>query len=230
METLIKVLAVFLLVAANGFFVTSEFAIVSVRRMRIAALAEAGNKRARRLLAFKDNLVAYISATQLGVTLSSLALGWIGEATLAEMLAPRFDRLAEATRAVRRICLDRRAPHRRLGHSLHRHHVPPHRPRRAGSEDARHRALGARRALRPSTPMYWFSRVFRGPIRLLDRGERPRRARSGCTGRREHASVYTEEEIKHSSTSRTRAATSKRRSSGSSTASSTSPRPRCARR
>ena len=96
METFLKVLAVFLLVAANGFFVTSEFAIVSVRRMRIAALAEAGNKRARRLLAFKDNLVAYISATQLGVTLSSLALGWIGEATLAEMLAPQFDRLAGA--------------------------------------------------------------------------------------------------------------------------------------
>src|ERR671928_1084753 len=96
METLIRVLAVFLLVAANGFFVTSEFSIVSVRRMRVAALAEAGNKRAQRLLAFKDNLVAYISATQLGVTLSSLALGWIGEATVAEMLVPVFDRLAES--------------------------------------------------------------------------------------------------------------------------------------
>src|SRR5919206_576469 len=86
METLIRILAVFVLVAANGFFVTSEFAIVSVRRMRIATLAEGGDKRARRLLAFKDNLGAYISATQLGVTLSSLALGWIGEATLAEQL------------------------------------------------------------------------------------------------------------------------------------------------
>src|ERR1700750_487325 len=96
METLLKVFAVFLLVAANGFFVTSEFAIVSVRRMRIAALAEGGNKRARRLLAFKDNLVAYISATQLGVTLSSLALGWIGEATLADLLVPLFERIALA--------------------------------------------------------------------------------------------------------------------------------------
>src|ERR1051326_4679368 len=96
METLIRILAVFVLVAANGFFVTSEFAIVSVRRMRIATLAESGNKRARRLLAFKDNLGAYISATQLGVTLSSLALGWIGESTLADMLAPQVDRLAPA--------------------------------------------------------------------------------------------------------------------------------------
>src|ERR1041384_8841887 len=96
METLLTLFAVFLLVAANGFFVTSEFAIVSVRRMRIAALAEGGNKRARRLLTFKDNLVAYISATQLGVTLSSLALGWIGEATLAEVLTPPFMSLGEA--------------------------------------------------------------------------------------------------------------------------------------
>src|SRR5215211_8016279 len=94
METLIRILAVFALVAANGFFVTSEFAIVSVRRMRIATLAESGNKNARRLLAFKDNLGAYISATQLGVTLSSLALGWVGESTLAEMLEPLEGQLA----------------------------------------------------------------------------------------------------------------------------------------
>src|ERR1044072_7965059 len=93
METLFRILAVFVLVAANGFFVTSEFALLSVRRVRLATLAEAGNKRARRLLAFKDNLGAYISATQLGVTLSSLALGWIGEATLAEILTPPFERI-----------------------------------------------------------------------------------------------------------------------------------------
>ena len=48
METLLRILAVLLLVLANGFFVTSEFAIVSVRRMRVAALAEAGDRRARR--------------------------------------------------------------------------------------------------------------------------------------------------------------------------------------
>ena len=90
METLLRIVAVFLLVLANGFFVTSEFAIVSVRRMQVASLAESGDRRARRLLAFKDNLGAYISATQLGVTLSSLGLGWIGESTLAELLAPQF--------------------------------------------------------------------------------------------------------------------------------------------
>ena len=94
METLLRIVAVFLLVLANGFFVTSEFAIVSVRRMQVASLAEGGDRAAQRLLAFKDNLGAYISATQLGVTLSSLALGWIGESTLAELLASGIEYLA----------------------------------------------------------------------------------------------------------------------------------------
>jgi CBS domain containing-hemolysin-like protein len=196
METLIRVLAVFLLVAANGFFVTSEFAIVSVRRMRIAALAESGNKRARRLLAFKDNLVAYISATQLGVTLSSLALGWIGEATLAEMLAPLFDRLAESfpTRYAEYVSVGARHIvasviafvvitflHIVLGEQV---------PKMLGIERAE------RVALFTVAPMYWFSRVFRGPIRLLDLASTAATRALGLHGSNEHASVYTEEEIK----------------------------------
>ncbi len=77
-ESLNLVLVVFL-VLANGFFVASEFALVGVRRSRIATMAEVGDKKAIRLLELVDNLNAYISATQLGITLSSLALGWIGE-------------------------------------------------------------------------------------------------------------------------------------------------------
>ena len=64
---------------ANGFFVASDFALVGVRRSRIASLAEGGNRRAKLLLGLVDNLNAYISATQLGITMASLALGWIGE-------------------------------------------------------------------------------------------------------------------------------------------------------
>jgi CBS domain containing-hemolysin-like protein len=196
METLLKVLAVFLLVAANGFFVTSEFAIVSVRRMRIAALAESGNKRARRLLAFKDNLVAYISATQLGVTLSSLALGWIGEATLAEMLAPQFDRLAGAlpTQYAEYVSIGARHIvasviafivitflHIVLGEQV---------PKMLGIERSE------RVALFTVTPMHWFSRLFRGPIKLLDLASTAATRAIGMHGSNEHASVYTEEEIK----------------------------------
>ncbi|HWW74128.1 MAG TPA: CNNM domain-containing protein, partial [Pyrinomonadaceae bacterium] len=168
METLLRILAVLLLVVANGFFVTSEFAIVSVRRMRIATLAEAGNKNARRLLAFKDNLGAYISATQLGVTLSSLGLGWIGESTMAELLGPPFERLAAGLPApygeyfsvgARHIVASVIAftlitfLHIVLGEQV---------PKMLGIERSE------RVALLTVGPMYWFSRVFRLPIRLLD--------------------------------------------------------------
>ena len=74
----LKIFIVLFLVLANGFFVASEFALVGVRRSRIAALAEAGHRRAKLLLGLVDNLNAYISATQLGITSASLALGWIG--------------------------------------------------------------------------------------------------------------------------------------------------------
>jgi CBS domain containing-hemolysin-like protein len=196
METFLRVLAVILLVAANGFFVTSEFAIVSVRRMRVAALAEGGDRRARRLLAFKDNLVAYISATQLGVTLSSLALGWIGEATMADMLVPLFDRLAAAfpppyseyvSVGARHIVASVIAfivitfLHIVLGEQV---------PKMLGIERS------ARVALFTVTPMFWFSRVFRGPIRLLDLASTGATRALGLHGSNEHASVYTEEEIK----------------------------------
>ena len=74
----IYIVSVILLVLANGFFVASEFSLVAVRRSRIVALAETGNRRAKRLLDLLDHLNAYISATQLGITMASLALCWIG--------------------------------------------------------------------------------------------------------------------------------------------------------
>src|SRR6185503_775224 len=90
---------VFLLVFANGFFVASEFALVGVRRTRIATLAENGSGRARLLLQLLDNLNGYISATQLGITMASLALGWIGEPVVARLLeAPLQGRVSDAVR------------------------------------------------------------------------------------------------------------------------------------
>src|SRR5262245_4825378 len=84
------ILAVFALVAANGFFVAGEFALVKVRATRIEQLAQAGSGAARvvqRQIAHLDN---YIAATQLGITLASLALGWIGEPSLAHLIEPLF--------------------------------------------------------------------------------------------------------------------------------------------
>src|SRR4029450_8383108 len=86
MITAFYIAVVFLLVLANGFFVASEFALVGVRRARIEMLAERGNLKAKRLLRLLSNLNGYISATQLGITMASLALGWIGEPGFAHIL------------------------------------------------------------------------------------------------------------------------------------------------
>ncbi|HLG17396.1 MAG TPA: hemolysin family protein [Blastocatellia bacterium] len=90
---LLKLAIVCLLILANGFFVGAEFALVGVRRARVASLAAEGNRRARTLMRVLDDLQAYISATQLGITLASLAIGWIGEQTVAGFLEPVFQRL-----------------------------------------------------------------------------------------------------------------------------------------
>jgi CBS domain containing-hemolysin-like protein len=82
-----------LLVLANGFFVAAEFSLVGARRTRIDALARAGNARARLAQSAIMRLDHYISGTQLGITLSSLALGWVGESTIAAMIGMLFDGL-----------------------------------------------------------------------------------------------------------------------------------------
>lgn len=90
MEFILQIGLVFLLVFLNGFFVASEFSLVAVRKTRIRELARKGNKAAKRVKKAIANLDTFISATQLGITLASLALGWIGEPVLAHFLEPFF--------------------------------------------------------------------------------------------------------------------------------------------
>ena len=85
-----KLAVIAALVALNGFFVACEFAIVKVRASQLDALAEEGNVRARFVKFIRSHLDAYLSATQLGITLASLALGWLGEEFLVQMLRPFF--------------------------------------------------------------------------------------------------------------------------------------------
>src|SRR4029077_20298256 len=86
----LKLLAIAFLVALNGFFVASEFAIVKVRASQLDALAAQGHRRARQARQVVAHLDAYLSATQLGITLASLGLGWLGEPFLAQMIEPFF--------------------------------------------------------------------------------------------------------------------------------------------
>ena len=82
----LKLLAVVALVLLNGFFVAAEFAIVKVRSTQLAAQASRGNRRAKRAQHVTKHLDAYLSATQLGITLASLGLGWLGEPAVADLL------------------------------------------------------------------------------------------------------------------------------------------------
>src|SRR6266480_3492170 len=83
-----KLAAIAALVALNAFFVACEFSVVKVRTTQLEALLEEGNLRARFVKHVRAHLDAYLSATQLGVTLASLALGWIGEQSLVSILQP----------------------------------------------------------------------------------------------------------------------------------------------
>jgi CBS domain containing-hemolysin-like protein len=89
-QQLLLIACALLLVALNGFFVAAEFAIVKLRATRIAALAKAHGWRGQVLRRVHAHLDAYLSACQLGITLASLGLGWIGEPAFARLLEPVF--------------------------------------------------------------------------------------------------------------------------------------------
>ncbi|ANE48458.1 membrane protein [Paenibacillus swuensis] len=77
---------VLFLVLLNGFFVAAEFSLVKVRQSRLTQLVNEGNKRAKYALTVNKKLDAYLSATQLGITLASLGLGWVGEPAINELI------------------------------------------------------------------------------------------------------------------------------------------------
>lgn len=186
MITILYVVVVFVLVLANGFFVASEFALVGVRRSRVEMLAGSGSQSAQRLLGLIDNLNAYISATQLGITMASLALGAIGEPVFAYLLeAPLRGRVSDV--ALHTISLTVAFTiitflHIVLGELA---------PKTLALERAERVALAI------SWPMQMFYKIFQWPIRLLDwAGTRTVRL-FGLRPSADHASVYTEEELRH---------------------------------
>jgi CBS domain containing-hemolysin-like protein len=186
MLTLLYLILVLFLVFANGFFVASEFGLVGVRRSRIETLAAGGDRKAQRLLGLLDNLNAYISATQLGITMASLALGWIGEPVFAHLLeTPLKNRVSEVTLHTISFAVAFTIItflHIVLGELA---------PKTLALERAEKVALAI------SWPMHAFYRVFHWPIRLLDyAGSRIVRL-FGLHPTKDHASIYTAEELRH---------------------------------
>lgn len=90
MENLIFVVLALFLVALNGFFVAAEFGIVTLRKTRVRAIAKTSGLRGRILAKVHGQLDEYLSACQLGITLASLGLGWVGEPAFASLLEPLF--------------------------------------------------------------------------------------------------------------------------------------------
>lgn len=88
-----RLLAVLALVGANGFFVAAEFALVSADEMRLSGMVERGDRLARAVEGAQHDLNRYLSSCQVGITLASLALGWIGEPAIAETLISLFSGL-----------------------------------------------------------------------------------------------------------------------------------------
>ena len=97
----LKLLAIFFLVFLNGFFVAAEFAIVKVRSTQIETLVKKKHRRAKVAENVIRHLDAYLSATQLGITLASLGLGWLGESFVAELLRPLLSGLGVYSPALR---------------------------------------------------------------------------------------------------------------------------------
>jgi CBS domain containing-hemolysin-like protein len=93
MDVVLKICAILALVGLNAFFVAAEFALVGARTTRLQTLADAGDRAAALALRAIARLDDYISGTQLGITLASLALGWIGESTLATLFTGLFHHL-----------------------------------------------------------------------------------------------------------------------------------------
>jgi len=180
----LKLFSVLFLVAANGYFVAAEFALVGVRRSRIQALAASGSRSAARLLVLINNLNAYLSACQLGITLASLALGWIGEPAIAQLLETPLTGVSDAVRHGIAFVIAFSiitSLHIVLGEQA---------PKLVGLERSERVALAA--AL-PLQAFYW---VFHWPIRLLDWASVRAVRLVGLKASADHASIYTEAEIR----------------------------------
>lgn len=192
--SLLNLLFVVLLVLANGFFVASEFALVAVRKSRIETQANEGKPAAIKLLAMLNNLNAYISATQLGITLSSLGLGWIGEPAVARILDPILLWIGEMTglgfisspTVLHTISFAIAFSFITFLHIVFGELAP----KTAALE------LSERISYLIATPLRWFYNVFYYPIRLLDWAGTKTVRLFGLEAADEHGASYTEDEIR----------------------------------
>ncbi len=180
----LKVFSVIVLVFINGFFVAAEFAFVGVRRSRVETLADEGSKGAKRLLGLLDNLSAYLSASQLGITLASLGLGALGEPVVEAILGGALESLPESARHIASYGIAFAAVttlHIVLGEQA---------PKLIGL------SIAEKVAMATALPMQIFYKIFKPFIHALDWASAKTVNLFGFHATSAHASIYTEEEIR----------------------------------
>ena len=181
-------LAVVLLIVVNGFFVAAEFALVTVRKTRIDQLVSEGHPRAAAVRRALDSPDSYIAATQLGITMASIALGWVGEPALVALFEPGLRWLPAAVAwptahgiAVASAFALVTALHITLGELA---------PKTVALERAEATALLV------AGPTEWFLRLFWPFIRVMNAAGRGIVRLAGLDGTSGHAMVHSEEELK----------------------------------
>jgi len=180
----LKILAVIILVFINGFFVAAEFSYVAIRRSRVEAMEKDGKAAAKRLLSILDNLNAYLSASQLGITLASLGLGALGEPVVEAILGGWLSALPESARHIVSYLIAFiiiTMLHIVLGEQA---------PKLFGLSQAE------KVAMLTTLPMKFFYMIFQIPIHVLDWTSAKVVNIFGINAKSEHASIYTEEEIR----------------------------------
>jgi putative hemolysin len=185
---LLRLAGALALVALNGFFVAVEFAVVAVRRSRLDHLVAEGNSVARLALKLVDHPDRVIAASQLGITIASLALGWIGEATVAAIVEPplvvligRWSEAAAHTIGTATAFALVTFVHIVLGEQV---------PKTIAIRYSERVALGI------SRPMDWFTRIFHPLISLLDGATAAFLRLFGMKPLSGHRLVYTPEELR----------------------------------
>lgn len=188
---MIKLAIVLLVVITNGYFVAAEFAMVTVRRSRIIGLAEEGNKSAKAVLHFLDDITAFISTCQVGVTIASLVLGWLGEETFAHLLTPQLEKVipgnVPAILAAHSLATFIALIIVTYFHLLLGEYVP--------------KAIALERtekiALAVARPMALFEKVFKLPIKLINKSGDLTLRLLGLQKLDEHGKAYSEDELRH---------------------------------
>jgi CBS domain containing-hemolysin-like protein len=186
---LFKLAAVLFCVAINGYFVGAEFALVAVRRTKLEAKAAAGNKRAASAVRLLDDPTLFINASQLGITIASLALGWLGEPTFAALVEPLARKVlpgSQATYLAHLIAIIFAFSvitflHMVLGELL---------PKMFALERAESLALLA------SRPLEIFAKIFRWPLWIFNKTGGFLARLFGLKESLQHNAVYSEEELR----------------------------------